>query len=243
VLIKNQTEVNTLTKIFGRDGFALYGFKSRGAQQFHAPSKPDKERLVFALKGSIKMNETLLQTKDMAYVPLGTDIEVEADAGSITYVAEASGAKRYDPYIKKYKEAQRLDIGQPTFRRTVIVVIGEGDPTNSFLAGYVENSLGEWSSYPPHKHDDKPEAYIYYGIDPGFAVQLIMDEKDEKAYVVHDYDTVFIPRGYHPHVNTSLTGSNYAWVISAPFNNRNLGVTIHPAFKEIDLGRSHLRVN
>ncbi len=87
-----------------------------------------------------------------------------------------------------------------------------------------------------------PEAYIFYGINPGFAVQLVLDEEEQQAYVVHDYDTVLIPKGYHPHVNTSLTGSKYAWIISAPPENRHLSVTIHPAFKNVKVGRAHYKV-
>ncbi|MGI0081622.1 MAG: 5-deoxy-glucuronate isomerase, partial [Nitrososphaerales archaeon] len=177
-----------------------------------------------------------------AYIPLGTDLVISAEKDSVVFIAEGVATRKYEFYIKKYREAERMRIGQRTFQRTVIVSIGEGDPSNKFIAGYVEDSIGEWSSYPPHRHDDKPEAYIFYDIDPGFAVQLVMDGSDEKAYVVHDYDTVLITRGYHPHVNTSLKGSSYAWVISAPSDDRNLNVEIHPAFKEVELGKSHLKI-
>ena len=176
------------------------------------------------------------------YLPLGDNARIESNSDSVIFIAESIGSKKYAPYVKKYADDQKMKIGQPTFRRTVVQSITESDPANRFIAGYVEDSIGEWSSYPPHKHDDKPEAYIFYGLDPGFGVQLILDGEDERAYVVHDYDAVLIPRGYHPHVNTSLRGGNYAWVISAPPDSRNLAVEIHPAFKEVNLGKSHLSI-
>ena len=228
--------------MFDVDGFALYSLKTSGNFKTDLGSRGDKERLVFSLKGDISVNGTDLREKDMMYLPLGEDARIESKSDSVIFIAETSASKKYEPYLKKYSEAQRMKIGQPTFRRTVVQTITESDPANRFIAGYVEDSLGEWSSYPPHKHDDKPEVYIFYGLDPGFGVQLILDGDDERAYVVHDYDAVLIPRGYHPHVNTSLRGGSYAWVISAPPNSRNLGVEIHPAFKEVNLGKSHLSI-
>ncbi len=240
----NKQLYDTLYKIFEYEGYSIYCYKSRSGfeKKFMNLDRRGKERIVFSLKGQIHVNGNELEEKDMAYVPIGQDIEIGSRGETVMFVAETDGTNKYDPYVRRYKEATRMQIGQPTFRRSVVVTIGEKDPANRFIAGYVEDSLGEWSSYPPHKHNDKPEAYLFYGVDPGFAVQLILDDGDERAYVVHDYDTVLIPRGYHPHVNTSLTGSSYAWIISAPPNNRNLGVEIHPAFKNVNLGKSHLTI-
>jgi 5-deoxy-glucuronate isomerase len=242
LLYKKTDEFNVLAKVFDYNGFALYCFRSQGKFR-QILSGSGKERIVFSLNGQISANGLDLEEKDMAYYPSDLPIELQGEQDSVVFVAETDGRVRYDPYIKKYKDASRMSIGQTTYRRSVIVMVGEKDPANKFIAGYVEDSLGEWSSYPPHKHDDKPEAYVFYGVDPGFAMQAVLDGENESAYVVHDYDTVLIPKGYHPHVNTSLTGSCYAWIISAPPTNRNLAVEIHPAFKGVELGRSHLSIN
>ncbi len=242
MLIKNRAEFNSLAKVFEYYGFAIYNFKNIGPHRIQLTPNQDKERLVFTLKGSIFVNDNSLGEKDMAYLPMGERIALNADSNSVIYIAEAPAKNKHDFYIKQYRDADRVLVGEQTYRRTVITSIRENDPADSFIAGYVENSVGEWSSYPPHRHDDKPEAYIFYGINPGFAVQLVMDEEEQRAYVVHDYDTVLIPRGYHPHVNTSLTGSSYAWIIAAPFDSRDLSVTIHPAFKDVKVGRAHYKV-
>ncbi len=243
MFIKNSKHYDALVQVFDYEGYSLYFYKSRSQFRKKLDLKSrGKERLVFSLKGPIQVNGETLAEKDMMYLGLDSDIELNSPGESVVFVAETDAMTKYDSYIRKYKDASRMKIGQPTFRRTVVVTIGEKDPANKFIAGYVEDSLGEWSSYPPHKHDDKPEAYVYYGVNPGFAIQVIIDGENESAYVVHDYDTVLFPKGYHPHVNTSLTGSNYAWIISAPPNNRNLAVDIHPAFKNVNLGPSHLSV-
>lgn len=68
---------------------------------------------------------------------------------------------------------------------------------------------GNWSSYPPHKHDvhhppeevDLEELY-YYQIDraEGYAIQRVYtrDRRLDETITVHDGDLVLIPEGYHP---------------------------------------------
>ncbi len=67
---------------------------------------------------------------------------------------------------------------------------------------------GNWSSYPPHKHDtdDPPnesqleELYLYRFARPtGFAIQRVYtpDRSLDEALVARDLDLVLVPRGYH----------------------------------------------
>ena len=68
---------------------------------------------------------------------------------------------------------------------------------------------GNWSSYPPHKHDvhnppgevDLEEIY-YYKIDrpEGYAIQRLYfaNRSIDTALVVHDGELVLVPEGYHP---------------------------------------------
>ena len=68
---------------------------------------------------------------------------------------------------------------------------------------------GNWSSYPPHKHDteDPPiesrleELYFYRFARPeGFAFQRVYtrDGSLDEALAPGDGDVVLVPRGYHP---------------------------------------------
>ncbi len=205
---KTKSQMNAPFKMFDFDGFSLQCLKTSESFDIGIPGLPGKERLVFSLSGKISVNDTPLSEKDMMYLPLGEAAKIRTGGSAVVFIADTNGSQKYTSYVKKYSDAQKMKIGQPTFRRTVVQSITEADHANRFIAGYVEDSLGEWSSYPPHKHDDKPEAYIFFGLNPGFGVQLILDGEDERAYVVHDYDAVLIPRGYHPHVNTSLKGGS-----------------------------------
>ena len=72
---------------------------------------------------------------------------------------------------------------------------------------------GNWSSFPPHKHDtdDPPaESYLeetyYFRIAPptGFALQRVYsaDEDMDETLAASDGDLVLVPRGYHVVANS-----------------------------------------
>ena len=67
---------------------------------------------------------------------------------------------------------------------------------------------GNWSSYPPHKHDVDAmpresllEETYYHRISPGhgFALQRVYsaDGELDETMSMRDRDTVLVPRGYH----------------------------------------------
>lgn len=68
---------------------------------------------------------------------------------------------------------------------------------------------GNWSSYPPHKHDTDAfpkETYLeetyYHRFNPpqGFGFQRVYtdDRSTDEAMAISDRDVVLVPRGYHP---------------------------------------------
>lgn len=82
-------------------------------------------------------------------------------------------------------------------------------PAHRLLLVEVYTPSGNWSSYPPHKHDvhnppsevDLEEIY-YYRIDrsEGFAIQRVYtpDRQLDATLTARDGDLVLIPEGYHP---------------------------------------------
>jgi 5-deoxy-glucuronate isomerase len=82
-------------------------------------------------------------------------------------------------------------------------------PADRLLIVEVYTPGGNWSSYPPHKHDvhrppeevDLEELY-YYRIDraEGYAIQRVYtrDRRLDETITVRDGDLVLIPEGYHP---------------------------------------------
>jgi 5-deoxy-glucuronate isomerase len=93
--------------------------------------------------------------------------------------------------------------------RQINHILRPGFPAHRLLLCEVYTPSGNWSSYPPHKHDihnppgevDLEEIY-YYRIDrpEGFAIQRVYtsDRRLDATLTVRDGDLVLIPEGYHP---------------------------------------------
>lgn len=93
--------------------------------------------------------------------------------------------------------------------RQIHKIITPEFPAHRLLVVEVYTPSGNWSSYPPHKHDvhnppaevDLEEIY-YYQIDrpEGYAIQRVYtgDRRLDATLTVRDGELVLIPEGYHP---------------------------------------------
>lgn len=99
--------------------------------------------------------------------------------------------------------------GQGTNTRHVRNILPESEPAQSLLIAEVITPGGNWSSYPPHKHDrlaepeeSSLEEIYYHRLNPpqGFAFQRVYtdDRSLDETVSVEDGDVVLVPRGYHP---------------------------------------------
>jgi 5-deoxy-glucuronate isomerase len=90
-----------------------------------------------------------------------------------------------------------------------ILMTAGTEEAESLLVTEVLTPAGNWSSYPPHKHDRDAlpaESYLeetyYHRIDPsqGFVVQRIYtdDRGLDETLAITDGQVVLVPRGYHP---------------------------------------------
>jgi 5-deoxy-glucuronate isomerase len=98
---------------------------------------------------------------------------------------------------------------------------------------------GNWSSYPPHKHDvhnpptevDLEEIY-YYRIDKpeGYAIQKIYsaDRRLDHALTVRDGELVLIPEGYHPVV--AAHGYNVYYLNALAGSARSMAASDDPDY-------------
>ncbi|WP_020617003.1 5-deoxy-glucuronate isomerase [Paenibacillus daejeonensis] len=99
--------------------------------------------------------------------------------------------------------------GSGSTERLVHNILPEQEPADSLLVVEVFTPEGNWSSYPPHKHDRDAlpqesllEETYYFRVDPpqGFAVQRVYtdDRSLDETLAVGDRQAVMVPRGYHP---------------------------------------------
>ncbi|MFI5273000.1 MAG: 5-deoxy-glucuronate isomerase [Ktedonobacterales bacterium] len=118
-------------------------------------------------------------------------------------------------------------VGAGNWSRTVWPGTASLPVTRRLLVGETVNPPGNWSSYPPHKHDvDNPprealyEEVYFFSIKPagGFGIQRIYERRRaadalQEVFVIEDGDTVIIPRGYHPVVAAPGYQLGYVWAL------------------------------
>ena len=121
----------------------------------------------------------------------------------------APASRGAEPALIQAAEIKPFRRGSGRTERTIHNILMEDRPAEALLVTEVLTPAGNWSSYPPHKHDtdDPPrETYLeetYYhrmARAEGFAVQLIYtdDRSLDEAIQVRDGDLVLVPRGFHP---------------------------------------------
>jgi 5-deoxy-glucuronate isomerase len=162
---------------------------------------------------------------DAVYVPPGQMLELVALSPAIVAVAAAplgEGEPGRARVIRPHDQHVRV-AGTGNWSRTIRTVLGPDDEAGRLVLGETISPPGNWSSYPPHKHDRQAppeevalEEVYYYRVQPegGFGVQVIYDDGSEHARLVRDGDVVAIPSGYHPVVAAPGYALYYLWVMA-----------------------------
>jgi 5-deoxy-glucuronate isomerase len=146
---------------------------------------------------------------DAAYLPPPAAFELTARSAQteigLCFAPAGGGAPaRILPAAEIVEETR----GYGAQERTVRPILMAAQAADSLLVCEVLTPGGNWSSYPPHKHDRDAmpqesflEETYYHRISPaqGFALQRVYSaERDlDETMSVRDRDTVLVPRGYH----------------------------------------------
>ncbi|BDO41140.1 5-deoxy-glucuronate isomerase [Cellulomonas sp. NTE-D12] len=150
---------------------------------------------------------------DFAYVPVGSRVTVTAGPGGARVALASSRAERVRPLRVVPRDEVRIDLrGAGSCSRQVNnYTIATDVEVDHLLVCEVVTPGGNWSSYPPHKHDEHSEAErvleeIYYfevadGPDgPGTGYHRTYGTPDRPIDVLAEVrtgDTALVPHGFH----------------------------------------------
>ncbi|MGY1943514.1 5-deoxy-glucuronate isomerase [Nocardia asiatica] len=187
---------------------------------------------------------------DFAYVPRDAEVELVAEGGELEVALPmARCARRLEP---RYGPAEQVPVevrgaGSATRQVTNFGVPGVWEHADKLNACELITPDGNWSSYPPHKHDEASDCEvvneeIYYfriagrdGITPsreGFGMHrtYTADGAVEENVAVRDGDVFLIPRGYHgPCIAAPGYPMYYLNVLSGPAAERSMAFCDDPA--------------
>ena len=143
------------------------------------------------------------------YLPDGVSYSVEANTDLELAVCSAPGHGNHEARLITPDQIKQTTRGTGSNTRYIQDVLPESEPADSLLVVEVYTPAGNWSSYPPHKHDvdNLPEESIleetyYHRLNPsqGFAFQRVYtdDRSLDETMSVENGCCVMVPRGYHP---------------------------------------------
>ena len=167
------------------------------------------------------------------YVPQNTEYTLEATSENMEIaLCTAPGGGEHRVRLIGPDAISMEQRGEGTNTRFVRNILPETEAAHSLLIAEVITPGGNWSSYPPHKHDSDNipqesclEETYYHRLNPsqGFAFQRVYtDSRDiDETLSVEDGDVVLVPRGYHPvgashgydlyYLNV-MAGPNRVWI-------------------------------
>lgn len=156
------------------------------------------------------------------YLPRDSHYEITTKSTCEFAVATAPAEKKFPAKLITPAQVHVEVRGGDHATRQINDIIPPGFPCEHLVVVEVYTPSGNWSSYPPHKHDNRRVAangslleadldeIYYYKIDrpEGYALQRVYTGKDsplalagkgfDAALVLHNNDIALVPEGYHP---------------------------------------------
>ncbi|GAB7193021.1 5-deoxy-glucuronate isomerase [Kineococcus sp. NUM-3379] len=188
---------------------------------------------------------------DFAYVPREADVVVRSGTGG-RFALPAARARRRLPFRHQPASAVPVELrGAGTCSRQVNnFATPEAFGADRLIACEVLTPAGNWSSYPPHRHDRTSESEseleeVYYfefrslappgapAVPGGVGYQRVYGEPDRPVDVlaeVHAGDVVLVPHGWHG-PSTAVPGYDmyYLNVMAGPGEERAWRICDDPA--------------
>ncbi len=143
------------------------------------------------------------------YLPVATEFELTGETDCDIAFCYCRAEERHPAKLVAPEEVTVEIRGGGNATRQINHMIRPSFAAHRLLVCEVYTPSGNWSSYPPHKHDvhDPPgevdlEEIYYYRIDrpEGYAIQRVYtsDRRLDVTLTVRDGQLVLIPEGYHP---------------------------------------------
>lgn len=173
------------------------------------------------------------------YLPVETGFTVLAETDCEIALCFSRAEEKFPARLITPEEVEVEVRGGANATRQINHILKPEFPAQRLLIVEVYTPSGNWSSYPPHKHDvhsppdevDLEEIY-YYKIDrpEGYAIQRVYtpDGRIDQTLTVRDGELVLIPEGYHPVV--AAHGYNVYYLNALAGSARSMAASDDPAY-------------
>ena len=173
------------------------------------------------------------------YLPIDTQYTVTAETDCEVAFCYSDAEESHPAQLIRPADVASEIRGGGNATRQINAMLPPSFPAHRLLVVEVYTPAGNWSSFPPHKHDihnppeevDLDEIY-YYKMDrpEGFAIQRVYtaDRRLDETITVRDGQLVMVPEGYHPVV--AAHGYNVYYLNVLAGSARSMAATDDPEF-------------
>ena len=161
---------------------------------------------------------------DALYVPRDSTIDVSSDTAFDLAEISSPVEKQYPLQFVAFEDIRQdptlhFIAGKPPTERDLNILLGKNIEAGRIMAGVTFSSDGNWTSWPPHEHENMlEEAYLYIDMPaPQWGVQFVYTNANdpELMQVVREGDVVLMPQGFHPNVAAPGGQINFLWMMAA----------------------------
>lgn len=143
------------------------------------------------------------------YLPTNTSFKISSEGGCDLALCSSKAEERHAAKLIRPEDVLVEIRGGGNATRQIHHILRPEFEAHRLLIVEVYTPAGNWSSYPPHKHDvhnppgevDLEEIYYYRIPRPeGYAIQKVYtaDRRIDSTLTVRDGELVLVPEGYHP---------------------------------------------
>lgn len=173
------------------------------------------------------------------YLPINTEFTITAESDCDLAFCYCRAEESFPARLIRPEDIEVEVRGGANATRQINHIIKPEFPAQRLLVVEVYTPSGNWSSYPPHKHDvhnpptevDLEEVY-YYRIDKpeGYAIQKVYtpDRRIDATLSVRDGELVLVPEGYHPVV--AAHGYNVYYLNALAGSARSMAASDDPDY-------------
>ena len=180
-------------------------------------SIPDEEAVLIVQRGAaalaaagrswdVSRADVFTERATGLYLPPGVPLDIRATTAFEAVIFSTPAPGGGEPALVGPNEVEVKARGRANYAREVHDIFVSDRHVRRLMVGETFNPPGNWSSFPPHKHDGRDgepclEEVYYYRVDPpqGFGQQMLYTSDGEcVTHTVRDGDTVLLPYGYHP---------------------------------------------
>ena len=230
-----------------------FNFLKLGANEDYSTNSGDREILAVILggKANFTVNGTTFKSvggrpsvfagkPHSVYIPADVEFSIKAEGPVEIALPSAPSDEAIEPYVIEPSQVANGVWGAANFKRyfhQILTLVAQPElPARRLIVGETFTPSGNWSTYPPHKHqkEDLPleafhEEMYYFKVSPtdGFGICHYYNEDGENEnFTIRDNSIHMMNKGFHSVVSAPGYTTYYLWFLAG--NQRVQAVTDDP---------------